>query len=98
MTHTPTFADILPARPRIAAQVVRPPLLYSPFLSERLGTPVYLKPEWLQRTGSFKFRGAWNAVQSLGPETKGVVAVSSGNHAQGVAEAARLAGLPSVIV
>jgi threonine dehydratase len=98
MTHIPTFADILAARERIAGEAVRTPLLYSPMLTERIGSPVYLKPECLQRTGSFKFRGAWNAVQVLGPAAKGAVAVSSGNHAQGVAEAARLAGLPSVIV
>jgi threonine dehydratase len=98
MTPTPTLADILAARARIAAEAVRTPLLHSPFLTERLGSRVYLKPECLQRTGSFKFRGAWNAVQTLGAEAKGMVAVSSGNHGQGVAEAARLAGLPSVVV
>ena len=96
----PTFADILAARARIASEAVRTPLLYSPFLSERLSARVYLKPECLQRTGSFKFRGAYNALSVLDPalRKKGVVAVSSGNHAQGVAEAARLFGVPATIV
>jgi threonine dehydratase len=99
MSRIPTFDDILAARDRIAGQAVRTPLFFSPFLSERLDARVYLKPECLQRTGSFKFRGAWNAVQALGEEARnGVAAVSSGNHAQGVAEAARLAGVRAVIV
>jgi threonine dehydratase len=95
----PAFADVLAARERLAGHAVRTPLLVSPVLSERLGARVYLKPECLQRTGSFKFRGAWNAIKALGARAgKGVVACSSGNHAQGVAEAARLAGIPSTIV
>jgi threonine dehydratase len=69
-------------------------------LSERLGGRVFLKCETLQRTGSFKFRGAFNAVAALDPAERrqGVVAVSSGNHAQGVAEAARIFGVASTIV
>jgi threonine dehydratase len=100
MTAIPTFNDILAARERIAAQAVRTPLLFSPALSERLGAQVYLKPECLQRTGSFKFRGAYNALSALDrpARERGVVAVSSGNHAQGVAEAARLFGIPATIV
>jgi len=99
MSQIPTFDDILAARDRIAGEAVRTPLLSSPFLSERLEARIYLKAECLQRTGSFKFRGAWNAVQALGDQAlNGVAAVSSGNHAQGVAEAARLAGVRAVIV
>jgi threonine dehydratase len=100
MTLIPTLADILAARERIATEAVRTPLLHSPFLSERLEARVFLKPECLQRTGSFKFRGAWNAVQTLDPTMRGrgVVAVSSGNHAQGVAEAVRLIGAKATIV
>ena len=100
MTGIPTFDDILAARERIAGEAVRTPLLWSPFLSERLQARVFLKPECLQRTGSFKFRGAWNAIQALAPEARarGVVAESSGNHAQGVAEAARLVGVGATIV
>src|SRR5688500_6825426 len=95
----PTFDDVVAASHRIAGLAVRTPLLAAPMLSERLDARVYLKPECLQRTGSFKFRGAWNAVAALGSEAKaGVVACSSGNHAQGVAEAARIAGVPAVIV
>jgi threonine dehydratase len=99
MASAPAYADILAARERIAGQAVRTPLLYSPVLSERTGGRVFVKPECLQRTGSFKFRGAWNAVQALGAAASGgVIAVSSGNHAQGVAEAARLAHVRAVIV
>jgi threonine dehydratase len=99
MAIAPDFEDVLAARARLAGAAVRTPLLAAPLLSERLGARVYLKPECLQRTGSFKFRGAWNAVQALGPAARnGVVACSSGNHAQGVAEAARLAGIPATIV
>jgi len=99
MAIAPDFEDVLAARERLTGAAVRTPLLAAPLLSERLGARVYLKPECLQRTGSFKFRGAWNAVQALGPAArKGVVACSSGNHAQGVAEAARLAGVPATIV
>jgi threonine dehydratase len=95
----PAYSDVLAARDRLAGHAIRTPLLFSPVLSERSGGRVYLKPECLQRTGSFKFRGGWNAVQALGrAAAKGVVACSSGNHAQGVAEAARLAGIASVIV
>ena len=97
--NVPTYDDVLAARDRIAGRAVRTPLILSPILSERLGGRIYLKPEVLQRTGSFKFRGAWNAVQALGERAKnGVVASSSGNHAQGVAEAARLAGVKATIV
>lgn len=99
MSQAPVFSDILAARDRIAGEAVRTPLLFSPFLSERLKARIYVKPECLQRTGSFKFRGAWNAVQLLGEAARnGIAAVSSGNHAQGVAEAARLAGVRAVIV
>jgi threonine dehydratase len=100
MSESPTFPDILAARERIAKEAVRTPLLFSPFLSERFSGRVFLKPESLQRTGSFKFRGAYNMLSAIGAEAraKGVVAVSSGNHAQGVAEAARLFGVPSTIV
>jgi threonine dehydratase len=100
MATAPTFADIERARERIAGEAVRTPLLYSPFLSERLSARIYLKPESLQRTGSFKFRGAYNAIAALdrAERSRGVIAVSSGNHAQGVAEAARLFGVTATIV
>jgi len=95
----PTIADIEKAATRIAGNAVRTPLLTSPELDARTGARVFVKPECLQRTGSFKFRGAFNAVSALGEAArKGVVASSSGNHAQGVAVAARLAGVPATIV
>lgn len=90
------FADILAARRRIGGLAVRTPLLESDLLNARVGGRLLIKPEPLQRTGSFKFRGACNAMAALRPAA--VVAYSSGNHAQGVALAARLFGIPAVIV
>ncbi len=94
------IAMIEAAHDRLAGRVRRTPLLSSPFLDELSGRRVFVKPECLQHTGSFKFRGAWSAISGLSPELrkKGVIAFSSGNHAQGVALAARLHGIPSVIV
>lgn len=76
------------------------PLLYSPFLDEIAGKRILVKAECLQVTGSFKYRGGRSAVSSIHPEVrkKGVIAFSSGNHAQGVAQAARDFGVPAVIV
>ncbi|MFL4468379.1 threonine/serine dehydratase [Tateyamaria armeniaca] len=76
------------------------PLLNSPFIDEIAGRRVWVKPECLQRTGSFKFRGGWSALSALDPDIRasGVIAFSSGNHAQGVAHAATLHGVPPVIV
>ncbi len=96
----PTFADVEAAARRIAPHAVRTPLVESPVLSARTGGRVFLKLETLQRTGSFKFRGACNAVARLSPAQLrvGVVAFSSGNHAQGVAAAAALFGARALIV
>ena len=76
------------------------PLLNSPFLDEIAGRRVWVKSECLQHTGSFKFRGGWSALSALDEQTrsKGVIAFSSGNHAQGIALAARSHGVPSVII
>jgi threonine dehydratase len=96
----PVFADIEAAAARLAGQAVVTPLLEFPALDEELGGRILIKPETLQRTGSFKFRGAYNKIRQL-PEAgrrAGVVAYSSGNHAQGVAAAARLLGVPATIV
>ncbi len=95
-----SVADIRRAAGRIVGEAVRTPLLRSALLDERVGGRVLLKCENLQRTGSFKFRGALNAIAALTPEgrARGVIAVSSGNHAQGVAEAARLFGISATIV
>ncbi len=97
---TVTLADIEDAARRIAGHAVVTPLLESPALNERLGGRVLIKAEILQRAGAFKFRGAYNRLSRLGAEerARGVVAFSSGNHAQGVALAARLLGMPALIV
>jgi threo-3-hydroxy-L-aspartate ammonia-lyase len=94
------LADILAAADRIRPWVHRTPLLTSRSLSERIGVEVRLKCENLQRAGSFKVRGAMNALLQLHEEQRrrGVVAFSSGNHAQGVALAAKLLGMPATIV
>jgi threonine dehydratase len=96
----PTIADVEAAAARIKGVAVRTPLLNFPVLDERLGARVFLKAETLQRTGSFKFRGAYNKISQIPPDRKaaGVVAYSSGNHAQGVAHAAALCGVPAAIV
>lgn len=93
-------ADIAAAAGRIAGQAVVTPLLASNVLDERVGGRVLLKAECLQRTGSFKFRGAFNRLSMIpeGEREGGVVACSSGNHAQGVAAAAAILGMPAVIV
>ena len=95
-----TSADIDAAARVIAPYAVRTPLLSPPVLCERMATRVFLKPEMLQRTGSFKFRGAFNKLSSIPMEKRGggVVAFSSGNHAQGVAHAAQLLGMQATIV
>lgn len=84
----------------LAPYAVRTPLLSSPALDERVGARVLLKPEILQRTGSFKFRGAFNKISSIPTSARagGVVAFSSGNHAQGVAAAAKLLNMQATIV
>lgn len=94
------IAAIRAAAERLAPVVRRTPLLESPFLNELAGRRVLVKAECLQHTGSFKFRGAWSALSALDPEVlgRGVFAYSSGNHAQGVAYAARLHGAPAVIL
>jgi threonine dehydratase len=96
----PTAADVDAAALRLAGVALHTPLLTSITLDGLTGGRIFLKAETLQRTGSFKFRGAYNKLASLPPERRsgGVVAYSSGNHAQGVAAAARLLGMPCVIV
>lgn len=95
-----SLADVEAAAVRLAGQAVRTPLLTSPILDRRTGARVFVKAECLQRTGSFKFRGATNAIARIDEahRARGVVACSSGNHAQGVAEAARIAGIGATIV
>ncbi|HWI43353.1 MAG TPA: threonine ammonia-lyase [Nocardioides sp.] len=94
-----TVADIEAARPLVDEVAVRTPLLESRWLSALTGEPVWLKCENLQRTGSFKVRGAAVRIARLDPEVRarGVVAASAGNHAQGVALAARQHGIPATV-
>lgn len=96
----PRISDIEAAASRISGFAVRTPLIESPILNKLTEGRILLKAECLQRTGSFKFRGAWNKISQLDPKVHkgGVVAYSSGNHAQGVAAAAQIKGLPALIV
>ena len=91
---------ITAAAERLEGRAVKTPLLSSPFLDEIAGRRVLVKPECLQKTGSFKYRGAFSAVSALDPALRknGVIAFSSGNHAQGIALAARQHGCPAVII
>jgi len=96
----PQYSDIEAAAGVIAGEAVRTPLLQSNVLDDATGANIFIKPENLQRTGSFKFRGAYNAISSLtGAEReKGILASSSGNHAQGIAAAAKLYGCSAMIL
>ena len=96
----PIFEDVVAASERLAGLAVKTPLIESSALNARVGGRVLIKPENLQRMGAFKFRGAYNAISQLSPDQwpGGVAACSSGNHAGGVAEAARLCGLHATIV
>lgn len=98
--RVPTIDDVRAARGRLGTLALRTPLLSHPALDAAAGARVLLKAESLQRVGAFKFRGAWNKIAQV-DRTRfpgGVVACSSGNHAQGVAAAATIAGLVSLIV
>jgi threonine dehydratase len=99
-SEPPNVADVREAAERLAGRIVTTPLLEAPLLNRRLGLRLLVKAECLQRTGSFKFRGAMNAILCLDERQRraGVVAYSSGNHAQGVAAAAQLLGVPATIV
>lgn len=96
----PTYDDVAAAAQRIQGHAHRTPVLTSRTLDEALGARVFLKCENLQRMGAFKFRGAFNALSRFSPAQRkaGVVAFSSGNHAQAIALAARLLEIPATIV
>ncbi|THU05539.1 threonine/serine dehydratase [Lampropedia puyangensis] len=96
----PTFAEVQEAADRIAPYIRRTPLLFSRSLSDMAGGEVWLKPECLQITGSFKLRGAFNAILSLTPEQReqGVIAYSTGNHGQAIAWAADVLNVNATIV
>ncbi len=96
----PTFADVRTAQLRIAGHAHRTPVLTSRTADQRTGASLFFKAENLQRGGAFKFRGAYNAIAALDADARlrGVLAFSSGNHAQAVAYAAKLLGVASTIV
>ncbi|MDJ0612764.1 MAG: threonine/serine dehydratase [Rhizobiaceae bacterium] len=96
----PNIENVKDASSTLADIAVRTPLLKNKVLDDQTGANVFIKPESLQRTGSFKFRGAFNAISNLskGARSKGIVASSSGNHAQGIAAAAKLFDVPATIV
>ena len=100
MSSSPTFADVQAAARRLDGIVVRTPLLENARVNDRLGGRLFIKAECLQRTGSFKLRGAYNFLSQMSEadRRKGAVGWSSGNHAQGLAEAARLIGMKATIV
>ena len=100
LPNLPTAEDVDAAARRLLGVALRTPLITSPVLDALAGARVFLKAETLQRTGSFKFRGAYNRLAAIPLDERagGVVAFSSGNHAQGVAAAARLLGMPAVII
>ncbi|MDB5489802.1 MAG: putative threonine dehydratase [Reyranella sp.] len=100
MSSFPTFADVQAAARRLEGITIRTPLLENERVNRKLGGRLFLKAECLQRTGSFKLRGAYNFLASMSEadRAKGVVGWSSGNHAQGLAEAARLLGMKATIV
>jgi threonine dehydratase len=99
-TELVELADIEAAARAIAPVAVRTPLLPADAVTERVGAPVWIKPEMLQRGGAFKFRGAFNFLSRLdvAARQRGVIAPSSGNHAQAVALAAKLFGVPATVV
>ena len=96
----PTYADVVAASERIAGVAHRTPVMTSRTANSELGAEVFFKCENLQRMGAFKFRGAYNALAKFdaGQRRAGVVAFSSGNHAQGIALSAQLTGIPATIV
>jgi threo-3-hydroxy-L-aspartate ammonia-lyase len=96
----PTFDDVLAARARISGAAHKTPVLTSRTADEKVGASLFFKAENLQRGGAFKFRGAYNAIAALDASIRqnGVVAYSSGNHAQAVTYAARLQGVSATIV
>lgn len=100
MIHRPTFQGVVNAAAQICGHAVRTPLIEHPALNAAVGGRVLMKAETFQVAGAFKFRGAYNRISRLTPDEvkRGVVAYSSGNHAQGVAAAARAVGTPALIV
>ena len=100
MLQLPTYDDVVQAAERIAGAAHRTPVLTSRTVNEELGAEVFFKCENMQRMGAFKFRGGYNALARFSPEQRraGVVAFSSGNHAQAIALSARLLDIPATII
>ncbi|WP_299257801.1 threo-3-hydroxy-L-aspartate ammonia-lyase [uncultured Kushneria sp.] len=100
MNHLPTFDDVIAASKRLEGHARRTPVMTSRTLDDAMDAQVFFKCENFQRMGAFKFRGAFNALSQFSPEQKraGVVAFSSGNHAQAIALSARILGIPATIV
>jgi len=100
MPQLPTYADVVQAAERIAGAAHRTPVLTSRTVNEEFGAEVFFKCENMQRMGAFKFRGGYNALAKFSPEQRraGVVAFSSGNHAQAIALSARLLDMPATII
>lgn len=100
MLQLPTYDDVVQAAERIAGAAHRTPVLTSRTVNEEFGAEVFFKCENMQRMGAFKFRGGYNAVAKFSPEQRraGVVAFSSGNHAQAIALSARLLEMPATII
>ncbi|HSW15613.1 MAG TPA: threo-3-hydroxy-L-aspartate ammonia-lyase [Ramlibacter sp.] len=100
MNALPTFSDVVAAAHRIQGHAHQTPVMTSRTVDEEFGAQVFFKCENLQRMGAFKFRGAFNALSKFSPEQRkaGVVAFSSGNHAQAIALSSRLLGIPATIV
>jgi threonine dehydratase len=100
MANLPTVEDVRRAASCLEGKAYKTPLLESPLLNEKLGCRLLVKPETLQRTGSFKFRGAYNKIFHIPVDQRknGIVAFSSGNHAQGVAAAAKIFGIETQII
>lgn len=100
MTALPNFGDVQMAAKRIEGHAIKTELLRSDVIDDMTGKSVWFKPECLQKVGAFKYRGAYNRLSAMSPEErrKGVVATSSGNHAQGVSRAAKELGIDAVII
>ena len=100
MQNLPSYDDVAAAAARIRGHAHETPVMTSCTVNEQLGATVFFKCENLQRMGAFKFRGAFNALSRFTPEQRkaGVVAFSSGNHAQAIALSARMLGIPATIV
>ena len=100
MSHPPSYADVLAAARRLEGHAVKTPLLSSDKLNKRFGKQIWFKAECLQKKNAFKYRGAFNRLSAMtaAERARGVVAFSSGNHAQGVSCAAKELGMDAIIV